>query len=290
MKIVYDVEDDEDLLLAELERELSNAPPETELPDDIDVEDLGMNDDELLEQEALQAIEQEFNERSKHIAYSVQKDGSLVYQSGSRKDIEVERFLTKEEKDEYTRQHMNLIHHMARKYYDNHSLLEEYDEFYGEASFGFTKALNTYDIASTIPFANYACFCMENVLRTYCERFKRASLIPISVSLDEQIAGDAESKSIGEMYIDPNQVSVHEEVEAKITKEDILEEVSQMDKLLSPVQLFIISTYYGINECEKMTKAQISRTLQMPMNRINVELNAALDKMRTDSRLCNIYL
>ena len=79
-------------------------------------------------------------------------------------------------------------------------------------------------------------------------------------------------------------------VEPILFTDEFVSEVSKMDKLLSPVQLFIISTYYGINECEKMTKAQISRTLQMPMNRINVELNAALDKMRTDSRLCNIYL
>lgn len=292
LKINYEIDEDEDLLLAELEAALKNELPDDteELPEDIDVEDLGMDDDVLLlEQEAKRALERDFEERSKHFASMVQKDGAIVYQSGSRKDIDIERFLTKEEKDEYTQKNLNLVHHMAHKYYSNHSLLDEYEEFYGEALLGFTKALNTYDLGNTVPFSNYACFCMDNALRTYCGRLSKMSQPDIAMSFDDPVTVGPSADVVGDLYVDSEQESVHDIVVNKMDEEDLLEELSQIDKLLTPTQMFIVSTFYGINGCSKMNKTQISKTLHLPMSKLNQELKDAMERMRNNNRLCNIY-
>lgn len=288
MEITYDIDEDEDLLLAELEQAL-NAPEkhitEELLPDDLSVEDLGVDDDEILEAEAKKAMEDEYDERIKHIAIQINSDGSIVYQSGTRKkEIDIEHFLTKEEKDEYAAKNMNLIHRMAHKYHDNHSSLEEYDEFFGEATLGFTKALNTYDIASKVPFANYACFCMDNVLRTYCMKFKKVTNPDIIASLDETIAGGKTQsdgdRTLGDIFVDSTQASVEEQVEEKMTEENLQDVFSRIDKLLNPLQRFCVSTYYGINDCEQMNKAQMSKMLNMPVAKINEALKQASDLLR----------
>ena len=279
MKIIYESDEDEDLLLAELNhalQEASSEETEEDLPEDVFVEDEGQDDEYLLEEEIRQALEMDYNDRIEHLSVRTNPDGSVSYQSGQRKKISEERFLTEREKQEYTEQYYNLVHHMAHKYHNNHALLEEYDEFYGEATFGFTKALNTYDIGSDIPFKNYACFCMDNVLRTYCQKLKKVTNPDIAISFDDDVDGDVEMGKIGDIFIDENQALPDEIVERQLDQEVLKTLFEKLSDYLNPTQTFVISSFYGVNGCEELNKNQICKTLHIPMKEVNDTLESSL--------------
>lgn len=281
MNIVF--EEDEDLLLAELQSAMQNEKEnivEDELPEDLSVEDTGQDDLQLLEEEIAKALDNDYNDRVEHLTICVEKDGSISYKSGTRKNIDEARFLTEQEKKKYTEENINLIHHMAHKFYSNHSSLEEYEEFYGEATLGFTKALNTYDFGGTIPFYSYACFCMDNALRTYCQKLQKVTNPDIALSFDDDINGDADMGKIGDIYVDENQESLEDSVERKLEQKSLEESFSKISDYLTPMQTYIVSTYYGVNGCEKQNKNQICKTLHIPMKKVNEELEEALNILR----------
>lgn len=287
MKCNFETDTDEDLLLKELNTALKESPEEIEeeaLPDDIPIRDDGQDDEYLLVQEALQALESDYQERIEHQTIRRNTDGSLSYQSGNRKKIDETRFLTNAEKKAYSEEHYKLIHHMAHKYYDNHSLLDEYDEFFGEASFGFTKALNTYDIGEKIPFVNYACFCMDNVLRTYCQRLKKVTNPDIAMSFDDDIGGDSDVGKIGDIYVDESQESVEEIIERTCENEELQVLFAKMTQYLNPTQNFVVCSLYGINGQEELNKNQISKELHIPIRKINEITKSAFEVIRENMR------
>lgn len=283
MNIIYENDEDEDLLLAELHNALQEFSADEKgecLPEDVSIEDVGQDDEYLLEEEIRKALDMDYNDRIEHLSICVNPDGSVSYRSGQRKKISEERFLTEREKREYTEQYYNLVHHMAHKYHNNHSLLEEYEEFYGEAAFGFTKALNTYDIGSTIPFKNYACFCMDNVLRTHCQKLKKVTNPDIAISFDEDVNGDAEMGKIGDIFIDENQALPDEIVERQSDHEALQTLFGKIGEYLNPTQTFVVSSFYGVNGCEELNKNQLCKTLHIPMREVNDVLESSLEILK----------
>ena len=67
--------------------------------------------------------------------------------------------LTEEEKNQLAEENMRLVHYVANKF-RNTKLM--YDDLYGAALLGFTKALNAYDSERGAKFSTFAVNCMKN--------------------------------------------------------------------------------------------------------------------------------
>lgn len=236
---------------------------------------------EMLEREITEYLENESRIRQEHLNISVVRKGNSIIVTSALDRLtqdDITYLLTKEEKDKLAEENMALIGHMASKYLIPDGPYE-YDDLFGVAQIGFTKALNNYDYTSSVPFHNYACFTMENVLRTYVDVEKRQSKLGIVTSIDSDYHMTPGS-TLQDVLIDPTQESVEDIVSSNLVKDIVCELCDVMPKILEPKEEFMIKSYYGLDDVTKMTKGELANFFNESTRQINNVLDRAYKKLR----------
>jgi RNA polymerase sporulation-specific sigma factor len=94
-----------------------------------------------------------------------------------------------EAKTKFFQYHQRLAHHIARKFEKS----AEYDELYGQAIIGLTKAYNTFDPEKDVKFATYASRVIANDICMYLRRVRKWRK---EDSLDHVVASDKDDHEL----------------------------------------------------------------------------------------------
>lgn len=83
----------------------------------------------------------------------------------------VVKIITKDKKEEITKENYKLIHHIAHSFKNTTGI--EYDVLLSTASLGFSKALDTYKTTHNTKFSTYAYKVMKNELLLFLRKERR---------------------------------------------------------------------------------------------------------------------
>lgn len=166
--------------------------------------------------------------------------------------------LTEEEKNQLAEENMQLVHYVANKF-RNTKLM--YDDLYGAALLGFTKALNAYDSERGAKFSTFAVNCMKNEIRFFLRKERRQSDNTVSYNLvlsQDKNGNDFELYDILRDKTDENS-DVQEAIIMEENRKATLEAISK----LSELEQYIINHRYGLNGCEFKTQKEIAEEVNM---------------------------
>ena len=175
-------------------------------------------------------------------------------------------------KEELILHNMRLVAHVAKKYQSSE---EDMEDLISIGTIGLIKAVSTFDYNFGNRFATYAIRCIENELLMY---FRRAKKIKQEVSLYEPIGTDKEGKQIHLM-----EVLLVDEVDVSKQTEnlnDIEIIYKNMEKILTPRELLIISKRYGLNGETEYTQREIAKTLGISRSYVSRIEKRALEKLK----------
>ena len=284
--IIDDIDETE--ILSELQSFLNIT--NDDLDDVTTIEDLSLEDldDELtciIEEEVLKTMQTEMRERFDHLSVKTRQIGGkfIVSTPVERPKMQAEEYLSQQEKDDLTSQfYPNLVHRFAHKYYATNTQIE-YEDLFSEATVGFTKALNTYTIfnrENAVPFANYACMIMDNVLRNYLKADKiHVQKIGRTLSLNTA-DNTVENATLGDAIPDITQIPVDEQAIER-TEADFVEELCDiMPEILTEMEEFAIKSLYGVGGCSELSIPELMTILNRSKYLVNRLIDGALDKMR----------
>lgn len=166
--------------------------------------------------------------------------------------------LTDEEKNRIAEENMQLIHYVANMFRNTRI---DYDELYGAAMFGFTKALNSFDTEKGAKFSTYAVNCMKNEIRFFLRKERRQS--ENSVSYNLVLSTDKNGNDF-ELY----DILVNESLDATEVSELIIQKenrvaVRRAIERLTPIEQYIIRHRYGLDGAEIKTQKQIASEINM---------------------------
>ncbi|RKO61870.1 sigma-70 family RNA polymerase sigma factor [Caldibacillus debilis] len=166
--------------------------------------------------------------------------------------------LTEEEKNRMAEENLQLVHFVANKFRNTRI---DYDDLYGAAMFGFTKALNSFDKDRGAKFSTYAVNCMKNEVRFFLRKERRQSDHNISYNL---VLSTDKNGNDFELYniLADNSDGAKEVSDLLVRKENhemILRAVSQ----LSELEQYIINHRYGLKGCEFKTQKEIAAEINM---------------------------
>jgi len=166
--------------------------------------------------------------------------------------------LTEEEKNRMAEENLQLVHFVANKFRNTRI---DYDDLYGAAMFGFTKALNSFDKDRGTKFSTYAVNCMKNEVRFFLRKERRQSDHNISYNL---VLSTDKNGNDFELYniLADNSDGAKEVSDLLVRKENhemILRAVSQ----LSELEQYIINHRYGLKGCEFKTQKEIAAEINM---------------------------
>lgn len=166
--------------------------------------------------------------------------------------------LAEEEKEVIAEENMSLVHYVANKF-RNTKL--NYDDLYGAALLGFTKALNSYDTERGAKFSTYAVNCMKNEIRFFLRKERRQSEHTVSYNLvlsTDKNGNDFELYDILSDQTDES-LDIQEQLVLEENRDSTLKAISQ----LSEIEQFIINHRYGLNGCDFMTQKEIAEKIDM---------------------------
>jgi len=175
-------------------------------------------------------------------------------------------------KEELILHNMRLVAHVAKKYQSSE---EDMEDLISIGTIGLIKAVSTFDYNFGNRFATYAIRCIENELLMY---FRRAKKIKQEVSLYEPIGTDKEGKQIHLM-----EVLLVDEVDVSKQTEnlnDIEIIYKNMEKILTPRELLIISKRYGLNGETEYTQREIAKMLGISRSYVSRIEKRALEKLK----------
>jgi len=153
---------------------------------------------------------------------------------------------------------LQLVHFVANKFRNTRI---DYDDLYGAAMFGFTKALNSFDKARGAKFSTYAVNCMKNEVRFFLRKERRQSDHNVSYNLVLSTDKNGNDFELYNILSDKSDEAkeVSELLVRKENHEVILRAVSQ----LSELEQYIINHRYGLNGCEFKTQKEIAAEINM---------------------------
>lgn len=116
--------------------------------------------------------------------------------------------MTKEERNKLIEDNLNLVYHVAHKYFD-YELCDK-EDFISEGYIGLIKAANKYDKAKQIRFSTFACKCIYYhlcsylfVQNHYCRKANNDA-----VSLETKTFDDNEKTTLKDLIISEEDYSV----------------------------------------------------------------------------------
>ena len=166
--------------------------------------------------------------------------------------------LTEEEKNIIAEENMLLVHYVANKF-RNTKLL--YDDLYGAALLGFTKALNAYDSERGSKFSTFAVNCMKNEIRFFLRKERRQSDNTVSYNFVLSQDKNGNDFELYDILADKSDDSpdIQEILILEENKKATLDAVSR----LSELEQYIMNHRYGLNGCQFKTQKEIAEEVNM---------------------------
>lgn len=166
--------------------------------------------------------------------------------------------LTQDDKEIMAEENMSLVHYVANKF-RNTKLA--YDDLYGAALLGFTKALNSFDTDRGAKFSTYAVNCMKNEIRFFLRKERRQSEHTVSYNLVLSTDKNGNDFELYDVLTDQSDESpdIQEMMVLEENRNATLDAIAR----LSELEQFIINHRYGLNGCDFKTQKMIATEVNM---------------------------
>lgn len=183
--------------------------------------------------------------------------------------------LTNEEKEIIAEENIKLIHYVANSFRNTKIF---YDDLYGAAQLGFTKALNSYDSERGAKFSTFAVSCMRNEIRFFLRKERKQS--DNTVSYNFVLTTDKNGNEF-ELFdtLSEKDEGLPELDELMVQKESrgaILEAVDQ----LTEMEQFIMNHRYELNGFPFKTQKAISEEIGMSQANVSKMQKNCIDKIK----------
>lgn len=187
-------------------------------------------------------------------------------------------FLTEDEKTEYYLENRRLITFALKKISRPDGI--DFGELEDVGTFGFVKALNTFDKSNGTKFSTYAVKCVLNEVYYYLR--KEQKHLMLTDSLDKEVATDNNGNSLTIGDTVSNSISNHEKsVEQKILLDELRKTLLDCISYLPDDEQYLIIYRYGLDNNIIKTQTEIADTLNMSQANISKLEKTCLKKLRT---------
>lgn len=166
--------------------------------------------------------------------------------------------LTQEEKDLMAEENMSLVHYVANKFRNTRLA---YDDLYGAALLGFTKALNSYDTDRGAKFSTYSVNCMKNEIRFFLRKERRQSEHTVSYNMVLSTDKNGNDFELYDILTDQSD-EIPDAEEMLILEENRNATIDAVNRL-TELEQYIINHRYGLNGCDFKTQKEIAQEVEM---------------------------
>lgn len=183
--------------------------------------------------------------------------------------------LTQEEKEILAEENMSLVHYVANKFRNTRL---PYDDLYGAALLGFTKALNSFDSERGAKFSTYAVNCMKNEIRFFLRKERKQSEHTVSYNLVLSTDKNGNDFELYNILADKSDESA-DMLELMITKENSNSVIKAIEQL-SETEQYIMKHRYGINGAKFKTQKEIADEINMSQANVSKIQKNSLKKLK----------
>lgn len=166
--------------------------------------------------------------------------------------------LTAEDKNIIAEENMALVHYVANKFRNTRLL---YDDLYGAALLGFTKALNAYDSDRGAKFSTFAVNCMQNEIRFFLRKERKQS--DNTVSYNYVLSTDKNGNDFELYDILADEEGADERVEDYLIEDENKQAILDAVAELTALEQFIINHRYELNGFSFKTQKEIAEMVDM---------------------------
>lgn len=165
-------------------------------------------------------------------------------------------YFTEEEAERIAEENVNLIHEVANKFRTTSHL--SYEEIAGAGSYGYAKAIKTFDKNKNIQFSTYAYTCIRNEIITF---LKKESKFQGDLSLSREIYDIKDEGSLSFEDFVSNDIIDGMDVELKILLAEDISVLIDAINMLHPRERFLIENRYGVGGRKEKTQQEIGEML-----------------------------
>lgn len=211
-------------------------------------------------------------------SYSYSKIENSVSEIPDSLKSNKKEYLTEEEKTQYYLDNKKLITFALKKISKPDGI--DFIELEGVGTYGFVKALNTFDKSNGTRFSTYAVKCVLNEVYYFLR--KEQKHLMMTDSLDKEVATDnnGNALTIGDTIantVNHNERSVEDKLLLKELRQTLLDCISY----LSDDEQYLIIYRYGLDNNIIKTQTEIANILNMSQANISKLEKTCLKKLRT---------
>ena len=188
------------------------------------------------------------------------------------------QYLTPEEKTEYYLENKKLITFALKKINKPDGI--DFEELEDVGTFGFVKALNTFDKSNGAKFSTYAVKCVLNEVYYYLR--KEQKHLKVVDSFDKEVSTDnnGNSLTLGET-ISAEHSNGEKSIEQNYLLRELKETLLDCISYLPDDEQYLIIYRYGLDNNIIKTQTEIAETLNMSQANISKLEKTCLKKLRT---------
>lgn len=218
------------------------------------------------------------NEDESFTNYSYSEVEDNIYEIPDSLKTPKKQFLTEEEKTQYYLDNKRLITFALKKISRPDGI--DFGELEDVGTFGFVKALNTFDKANGTRFSTYAVKCVLNEVYYFLR--KEQKHLMMTDSLDKEVATDNNGNSLTVGDTISNSISNNEKsTEDKMLLEELRKTLLDCIATLPDDEQYLIIYRYGLDNNIIKTQTEIAETLNMSQANISKLEKTCLKKLRT---------
>lgn len=183
--------------------------------------------------------------------------------------------LTEKEKELYAEENLRLVHYTANQFRNTRL---PYDDLYGAALLGFTKALNSFDTEKGTKFSTYAVNCMKNEIRFYLRKERRHS--DNCKSYNNILSTDKNGNDFEGINTIINESEDAQEAADLLIQQENEEAILRAVSRLTELEQYIINHRYGLNGFEFKTQKEIAEEINMSQANVSKIQKNCLRKIK----------
>lgn len=188
------------------------------------------------------------------------------------------QYLTEEEKEQYYLENKRLINFALKKI--NRPDGVEFHELEDVGTFGFVKALNTFDLSNGTKFSTYAVKCVLNEVYYFLRKEQRH--LAMEDSMDKVLTSDNQGNALTlEDTISSTMADKDRTTEQKVLQEELRKTLLDCLSYLLDDEQYLIIYRYGLDNNIILTQTEIAETLNMSQANISKLEKTCLKKLRT---------
>lgn len=188
------------------------------------------------------------------------------------------QYLTEEEKTQYYLENKRLINFALKKI--NRPDGVEFHELEDVGTFGFVKALNTFDLSNGTKFSTYAVKCVLNEVYYFLRKEQRH--LAMEDSMDKVLTSDNQGNALTlEDTISSTMADKDRTTEQKMLQEELRKTLLDCLSYLPDDEQYLIIYRYGLDNNIILTQTEIAETLNMSQANISKLEKTCLKKLRT---------